>query len=53
VGRNQAPKYFSKNALFNLPTYFLSLFPIPVSVANHIEKLHRDVLWGGVGDGSI
>ena len=28
-----------KSTLSNLPTYFLSLFPIPASVANRIEKL--------------
>jgi len=40
---------FIKGTLSNLPTY-LSLFPIPASVANHIEKLHRDFLWGGLGE---
>ena len=28
-----------KSTLSNLPTYFLSLFPIPASVANRIERL--------------
>jgi hypothetical protein len=39
-----------KSTLSNLPTYLLSLFLIPVSVANRIEKLYRDFLWGGIGD---
>jgi hypothetical protein len=39
-----------KSTLSNLPTYFLSMFPILASVANHIEKLYQDFLWGGLGD---
>jgi hypothetical protein len=39
-----------KSTLSNLPTYYLSLFPIPVVVANRLEKLQRDFLWGGLGD---
>jgi hypothetical protein len=39
-----------KSTLSNLPTYFLPLFPIPSSVANRIEKLQRDFLWGGIGE---
>ena len=39
-----------KSTLSNLPTYFLSLFPIPASVTNRIARLKRDFLWGGLGD---
>ena len=39
-----------KSTLSSLPTYFLSLFPIQSSVANRIEKIQRDFLWGGLGD---
>ena len=28
----------------------MSLFPIPMGVACHIEKIQWDFLWGGVGD---
>jgi hypothetical protein len=33
-----------KSILSNLPSYFLSLFPIPATVANRIEKFHQDFL---------
>ncbi len=39
-----------KSTLLNLPTYFTSIFPIPVSVAKHIERLQRDFLWQGSGE---
>ena len=35
-----------KSTLSSLPTYFLSLFTISTHVANKIEKLQRDFLWG-------
>ena len=35
-----------KSTLSSLPTYFLSLFTIPTYVANKIETLQRDFLWG-------
>jgi len=28
----------------------MSLFPIPTSVSNRLEKIQRDFLWGGLGD---
>uniref|UniRef100_A0A2N9I593 Reverse transcriptase domain-containing protein n=1 Tax=Fagus sylvatica TaxID=28930 RepID=A0A2N9I593_FAGSY len=40
-----------KSTLSSLPTYYLSLFTIPKHVAMRIEKLQRDFLWGGLGDG--
>jgi hypothetical protein len=40
-----------KSTLSSLPTYFLSLFTISVSVAQSIEKLQRNFLWDGMGDG--
>ena len=39
-----------KSTLASLPTYFLSLFAISVSVAQRIEKLQRNFLWGWMGD---
>jgi hypothetical protein len=39
-----------KSTLSNLPTYYLSLFPVPMSEANRIEKIQRDFLWGRMGD---
>ena len=32
-----------KSTISSLPTYFLSLFPLPVSIANKQKKI-----WGGV-----
>ena len=37
-----------KSTLSNLPTYFLSLFPIPVEVAKRIVKIQRIFLWGSI-----
>ena len=34
-----------KSTLSSLPTYYLSLFTIPMHVANKIERVQRDFLW--------
>jgi hypothetical protein len=39
-----------KSTLSNLPTYLLSLLPIPVAVAKRIESIQCDFLWGGMGE---
>ena len=39
-----------KSTLSSLPTYFLSLFPIHVDIAIHIERLQRNFLWGGINE---
>jgi hypothetical protein len=39
-----------KSTLANLPRFFMSLFPLPASVANRIEKLQRDFLFGGLDE---
>jgi hypothetical protein len=39
-----------KSTLSNLPTCYMSLFPLPVGVANWLERLQRDFLWSGIGD---
>ena len=42
-----------KSTLLSLPTYFLSLFPMPVSVALRIDKISERffVEWNGGGEG--
>jgi hypothetical protein len=39
-----------ESTLSNIPTYYLSLFPIPMSVALRLERLQQDFLWSGIGD---
>ena len=36
-----------KSTMASLPIYNMSLFRMPKSVANRLEKLQRDFLWGG------
>jgi hypothetical protein len=38
------------STLSSIPTYYLSLFPIPVSVAKKLEQLQREFLWSGMED---
>ena len=38
-----------KSTLLFLPTYFLSLLPLPGKVAKGLEKLQRDFMWSGIG----
>ncbi|RVW78846.1 Transposon TX1 uncharacterized 149 kDa protein [Vitis vinifera] len=40
-----------QSCLTHMPCYFLSLFKIPASMAGRIERLQRDFLWSGVGEG--
>ena len=35
-----------KSTLSSLPTYYLSLFVIPVAVADRLKRIQRKFLWG-------
>ena len=35
-----------KSTLSSLPTFFLSLFTIPLVVADRLERIQRNFLWG-------
>jgi hypothetical protein len=39
-----------KSTLSNLPTYFLSFFPIPATVAKQMEPIQHNFLWGHTED---
>jgi hypothetical protein len=39
-----------KSTPSNIPMYYLSSFPIPVSVALRLERLQQDFLWSSIGD---
>ena len=39
------------SCLSHILSYFLSLFKIPALVVAKIERLQRDFLWSGVGEG--
>ena len=41
-----------KSTLSSLPTYFLSLLPLPRKVVNRMKKLQRDFLWSGINGNS-
>lgn len=40
----------TKSTLSNLFTYYMSLFTIPTHVANRLERLQREFLWGVMND---
>ena len=40
-----------QSCLSHIPSYFLSLFKVPTSVVTKLEKLQRDFLWLGTGEG--
>ncbi|RVW87592.1 putative ribonuclease H protein [Vitis vinifera] len=40
-----------QSCLSHILSYFLSLFKIPASIASKIEKMHKNFLWSGAGEG--
>ena len=41
------------SVLDSLPTYVMSLFPMPTKVKERLDKLRRDFLWTGVKKGGF
>lgn len=39
-----------KSTLSNLPTYFMSLFPLSMAMAKRIERIQKDFLWQGASE---
>lgn len=39
--------------LANLPTYFMSMFPMPDIVAIDVEREMRNFIWDGSSDGNL
>ncbi|RVW59655.1 putative ribonuclease H protein [Vitis vinifera] len=39
------------SCLSHIPSYFLSLFKIPALMAAKVERMQRDFLWSGLGEG--
>lgn len=35
-----------KSTMSNIPIYYMSIFKIPITMANRIERLQREFLWG-------
>lgn len=42
---------FINSVLYSLPTYVMSLFPLPSKVEERLDKLRRDFLWLGNKEG--
>ena len=40
-----------QSCLSHIPSYFLSIFKVPISIALRIEKLQKDFFWSGFGEG--
>ena len=40
-----------QSCLSHIPSYFLSLFKVPASIALRIKNLQKDFLWSGPGEG--
>ena len=40
-----------QTCLSHIPSYFLSLFKVPTLVVSKLEKLLREFLWSGTGEG--
>lgn len=39
-----------KSTLSSLPTFYMSIFVLPASVRNRLERMEREFLWEGQGE---
>jgi len=47
--QGRTPYSHQEYAFSSIPTYFLSLFPLPAGIAKRLERFQRDFMWDNPG----